>query len=309
MGITITKPKFMSTGIFPNRNAWSAAQPPKSYVHTGQHFSIDKWQGDKNSLTGGYEKTTTFKLIWMTRGQGSCTINFTRYELNSSVICFIPPDSTYRVEHGVESSGYIISFRHDFILLPSDQIEQEFYRDWITTIKHIAIIEEKGALAEMEEIAGCMQREYSQYSMLRPDILCGWLKIFLVYVRRVSTQKGMDTELSRPRQLVNKFYALLDKNSGKHTMVSEYAAQLAVAPQYLNETVKKISGYPASHHIQQRTILEAKTLAIHSTYSHKEIAYRLGFIDPGHFSKFFKNYTGQTFKEFRNQNMFIAKYK
>ena len=82
-------------------------------------------------------------------------------------------------------------------------------------------------------------------------------------------------------------------------MVKEYADMLAVTPNYLNEMVKEVSGFTASHHIQQRIILEAKRKVIFEGDSLKEIAYGLGFWDPAHFSKFFKNSSGVNFTDFK----------
>ena len=82
-------------------------------------------------------------------------------------------------------------------------------------------------------------------------------------------------------------------------MVSDYAGQLYVTPNYLNRTVKKITGFTASHHIQQHIITEAKRQAMFSLSSMKEIAYSLGFDNLAHFSKFFKTNSGMSFRDFK----------
>lgn len=88
-------------------------------------------------------------------------------------------------------------------------------------------------------------------------------------------------------------------------MVSDYARELAVTPNYLNEIIRKKTGIAASDHIKNRIILEAKREAVHGGGSMKEIAYRLGFDDLAHFSKYFKNATGRSFTEFRKRNCTI----
>ena len=84
-------------------------------------------------------------------------------------------------------------------------------------------------------------------------------------------------------------------------MVIDYASQLYVTPNYLNRIVKKITGFTASHHIQQQIILEAKRKALYLSASMKEIAYSLGFDNLAHFSKFFKNNCGMSFTDFKKQ--------
>ena len=92
---------------------------------------------------------------------------------------------------------------------------------------------------------------------------------------------------------------LLDKNFKEKKMVAEYAAQLLVTPNYLNRIIKNITGFSAGHHIRQRIVLEAKRLGLYTAAGMKEIAYKLGFIDSAHFSKFFKTYAGLNFSEFK----------
>jgi YesN/AraC family two-component response regulator len=85
-------------------------------------------------------------------------------------------------------------------------------------------------------------------------------------------------------------------------MVSDYAGRLSVTPNYLNEIIKKTTGFSAGHHIRQRIVLEAKRQATYSGRCMKEIAYFLGFCDMAHFSKLFKNTTGMNFSYFKKEN-------
>jgi AraC-like DNA-binding protein len=100
-------------------------------------------------------------------------------------------------------------------------------------------------------------------------------------------------------ELAKRFLALLDKQYRQKRMVTEYAEELAVTPNHLNDVVKKVTGFTASHQIQQRIIMEAKRQAVYTDVSMKEIAYMLGFDDVAHFSKFFKTGAGESFSEFK----------
>jgi YesN/AraC family two-component response regulator len=111
---------------------------------------------------------------------------------------------------------------------------------------------------------------------------------------------------TRETELVNRFLELLDKNFREDKMVSVYAGQLLVTPNYLNKIVKKGTGFSAGHHIRQRVILEAKRMARFSDSGMKEIAYNLGFLDSAHFSKFFKSVAGTNFSEFKKESLVFA---
>jgi AraC-like DNA-binding protein len=98
----------------------------------------------------------------------------------------------------------------------------------------------------------------------------------------------------------------LEKNFKEQRMVAEYASELSVSPNYLNEIVKKVTGQSAGYHIRQRIGLEAKRKALHTGMCMKEIAYYLGFSDLAHFSKFFKLTTGKNFSDMRKERVTLA---
>ena len=121
----------------------------------------------------------------------------------------------------------------------------------------------------------------------------------MLYLSRKSGAGDSPGVYDKDLQLVKRFMMLLRENIVHKKMVANYAGELCVTPGYLNRVVKKVSGFPASYHIQQYIILEAKRQAIHLGSTMKEIAYTLGFTDPAHFSKFFKNGNGASFSQFK----------
>ena len=75
-------------------------------------------------------------------------------------------------------------------------------------------------------------------------------------------------------------------------MVSQYAEALHITPDYLNASLKSLTGTGAKEHIQNRILIAAKRLLKFSDLNTKEIAYELGFSEPANFSIFFKKHTG-----------------
>lgn len=105
--------------------------------------------------------------------------------------------------------------------------------------------------------------------------------------------------------LVQQFMSLLEKHYKTEKMVAGYASLLSVTPNYLNEIIKKTTGYSAGHHIRQRVVLEAKRQATYSDHCMKQIGYYLGFDDTAHFSKFFKNAAGINFTDFKKERITV----
>jgi AraC-like DNA-binding protein len=84
--------------------------------------------------------------------------------------------------------------------------------------------------------------------------------------------------------------------------VTYCADKLHLSPNYFGDLIKKETGKTALDHIQLKLIEIAKERVFDRSKSISEIAYELGFKHPQHFSRMFKNATGQTPNEFRSLN-------
>lgn len=60
----------------------------------------------------------------------------------------------------------------------------------------------------------------------------------------------------------------------------DFASSLSIHVNYLNRSVKEVTGKPTSAHISDRITTEARALLKHTNWSIAEIAYSLGFEYP-----------------------------
>jgi len=74
----------------------------------------------------------------------------------------------------------------------------------------------------------------------------------------------------------------------------QFAEGLCVHINYLNRSVKAVTGKPTSVHIADRITAEAKALLQHTDWSVADVAYALGFEYPTYFNNYFKRVTGVT---------------
>ena len=101
-------------------------------------------------------------------------------------------------------------------------------------------------------------------------------------------------------QITHEFRKLLMQNIQSQKSPSYYACWLNISESYLNEAIKKTTGFTATYWIQQQIMLEAKRLLCFSKLNVKEIAHALGYDDHTYFSKLFKQATRMTPLTFRN---------
>jgi AraC-like DNA-binding protein len=82
--------------------------------------------------------------------------------------------------------------------------------------------------------------------------------------------------------------------------VVEMARRLSMDKAYFSRFFKEVYKVSPKQYCQQLRMKEAARLLIASELQISEIAYKLGFFDPFHFSKIFKNHTGLTPRIYRN---------
>jgi AraC family transcriptional activator of pobA len=237
-----------------------------------------------------------YELYWIRRGTALANIDTASFTLKEKSIYCLAPGQVRQMEANSDWEGYYISILPGFLHLLQNRFEMALIFDFSGEFRELEI--EEGLEGELEQILDKIKKEVSHCSATQPEFLRAWLNIFMLYLTRNLAESRGDISSTGDRELLKRFLSLLPNYHQKKKMVSEYADILCVTPNYLNSVVKKITGFPASHHIQQYLVMEAKRYAIYSQLRMKEIANRLGFVDYAHFSNYFKNYAGMNYSNY-----------
>jgi AraC-like DNA-binding protein len=240
-----------------------------------------------------------FEIVWIKQGYGTFSVNGHCHRLADPSICFLYPGllGDLRLEDTAE--GYFLSFPANYLQEGEGHelfIDMDKYSD-VPVVRMLHV--EPELLMDMEELLQKIRRELHAAAGPRPDILRGLLKLFLAYFFHSLSPQQPQLAGRRDKGFVRRFLQMVKDHYKSRKQVAEYAAALCVTPSYLNQVVKRVTGFSARHHIQQYIISRAKSDALYSSLSMKEIAYGLGFSDDTHFSKFFKNISGTNFTSFR----------
>ena len=122
-----------------------------------------------------------------------------------------------------------------------------------------------------------------------------------------SMNSAVQTRYSlRPVQIVQEFKALVKKHFIDLKKPSAYAAKLNLSVTYLNDTVKAITGFPATYFLQQEIIGEAQRQLLYTSKSVKEVAFVLGYDDWKYFTRLFSKIAGMSPTTFRKANHLVA---
>jgi len=243
---------------------------------------------------------THFEILWIKRGAGTLLVNGCKSILSDHCIYVLSPGRLCLLTPEDWTEGYIISFPPDFLSYADGQGNFSWLLDnYGDTMTFPTVPREPHVLDEMEQLVVKMRKGFERRLLRGPDITRRLLELFLLYFSSHFKPEQQDFASRSEKRLARTFLTMIQSRFKTMKMVGEYASELCVTPNYLNQIVKKSTGFPARHHIQQCIVNHAKNQATYSDLSMKEIACALGFDDFAHFSKYFKNISGVSFSNYR----------
>lgn len=243
-----------------------------------------------------------YTVLWAYNAAGKHIIDYKEFDIMPDDIFFVTPGQVHQVNHNKHPEGVVILFTCDF--LNHNNISKNFVSNLnlfseISSSPPIRIGKESANW--MHDLVIKMTETIRNNETFKLDIIGAYLKLFLIECNKYAhTPKLEHTQsIQSGSIIIQKFKTQLETNFSNWHKVSDYAKALSITSDYLNKVIKSAVGKTAKELIQQRVVLEAKRLGLHTEYSTKEIAYRIGFEDPSHFSRFFKKNNGLSFTNFR----------
>jgi AraC family transcriptional regulator, transcriptional activator of pobA len=239
-----------------------------------------------------------YQVFWFKQGAGTLTVDLSTNVISQGTMFSVSPRQICSFDPIEAVTGYLLVVDVEYSKACHQKTFAVFEK--LTRSRSPLVVRPKATdQIELEDIFQTMIRELTSCQAFQFDILEGLILVLASYFIEENAFPSESRSACRDTSIFEKFIASLETGFCSRKRVSDYASDLYIGPGYLSETVRRVSGFPASHHIRQRILLEAKRKAITTDASAGEIAYQLGFIDPSTFSKFFKTFSGHTFSDFR----------
>jgi AraC family transcriptional activator of pobA len=118
-------------------------------------------------------------------------------------------------------------------------------------------------------------------------------------VARLAPAPPPGREDAPARRIAARFLDLLEAHYAESRSVAFYADRLGRTPAHLNRVCKQALGQTASAQIRARVMAEARRELAHTARPVAEIAWRLGFDDPGYFARVFREMHGESPRAWR----------
>lgn len=267
----------------------------------GMPFKIQGLEYPSGYQSNSAHRHNYYEIFLFEQGTGEHVIDFTPYSIQPGCVHLVFPGQIHKVSRSNDSKGKVITFTEDFVLPSQDLIELinnlNAHKDTAETItlnpvefyKVYNIVDHINA-----EIHGC---NLDCTPAIRSYV---YIILYKYYLQR-GIQKDSLNNISEGR-LYSRFKRMLEAKFKDWHMPGQYAEGLNTSLKVLNNECMHYCARHASDIVRERIVLEAKRLLFNTDLMSKEIAYELGFEDPAHFSKFFKQYTGMSVKEYREDS-------
>ncbi|KXX67081.1 AraC family transcriptional regulator [Flammeovirga sp. SJP92] len=244
-----------------------------------------------------------YQVALMLNGENaSAAIDVQSTDQLGNTLYFLSPDHIFSWQRNIKMTGFNVFFKAEFLDFFGGNFKNEFGLFDLSNKNFLKLNEEdlKSIITDFEKL----YQEFYTSNTYRHQILQSSLLSLLFKCKSIEEAIGNKSKkLSKKEDLVHRFRNLVINSYIKHKKVSTYANLLSVSSNTLNQTVKSVAGKTAKEIISDQIIQEAKRYLKYSSDDIAEISYALGYDEPTHFIRFFKNQTQTTPKEYRNQLM------
>lgn len=270
------------------------------------HFSLKKLEDLYSKLDG--KKNTVphrhnyYNIYYIEKGSGVHVVDFMEYKIEDRQLYFVLPGQMHRLSFDEEPQGRIVSFTEEFLIsnaIPEYLVNDIYLFDDYGQSPPLPVSE--SSLIVYQNLFEQIELFSSSLEKYTLEAVGALVKLLLIQCNNHCSLHKSDNPqfLETTNHLLRSFKQLLNERYVEWHMVNDYADKLAVTPDYLNKTVKSITGKSAKERIQSKLIVEAKRSLLFSGLTSKELAYALGFDESAHFNNFFKKNTGLTPTEFK----------
>jgi AraC family transcriptional activator of pobA len=257
-----------------------------------------------------YNRRDCYKVCLLT-GRTLLKYADKKIEAEGTYLFFGNPQIAYSSHVQGKMTGYACLFTEEF-LRPSDHRSGGHPESPLFKLANLSpIIVDKWRCDFLSMLFNRIIEEQSTEYIYKDEIVRSCLSIIIQEAIKTAPADGVVGYKNAASRITFLFLEMLERQFPidsvndivKLRSAQDYAQQLNVHVNYLNRSVKEVTGRPTTAHITDRVIAEAKALLHHTDWSVSDIAYALGFEYSTYFNKFFKKNTGAIPKSFRTYSL------
>ncbi len=231
-------------------------------------------------------------LFFENQDKGNLLIDGNQYNSLKDSLVFHNDIDVFSFTRTKNVSGKVLLFHPDFLLPNSNNIKEDFPFFKSQALNSIQL--------GNKDVTIVKQLLNILYNNKNNPNFCKHVLLSILH----KFNEFLDEEaknMSVSKRIIRTFFSNLNTFCFQEKKVSYYAELQNIAPNYLNEVVKRETNKSAKKWINEKILLESKNLLRYSTMNISEISTALSFSEPSHFVRFFKKETQLTPKLYRKQ--------
>ena len=255
-------------------------------------YSLEEAEG---GIFDNYQRYEFHQVIWfMDVGKNNTYfLDFNEYTIQDNEVVIVFPGQIDMLDIR-DKRGYVFAIHNDNFFHINQRLNSDLLNGYFSNPFISLPPETQETLHQLLEL---ILKERANLN--RVIVMEGYMQAFLCHVSTLF--EGIDQGRNRYDLTIGKLMRLIDTNFIQQRDNEFYARQMGRSIRKLNEVTFMRTGKTVKSHLQDRLILEIKKEIRMGQCNLKEIAFNLGFSEPAYFTRFFKQQTGTTPTEFRDQ--------
>ncbi|GAA5040921.1 hypothetical protein GCM10011506_42100 [Marivirga lumbricoides] len=260
----------------------------------------DAWVAEAYMLSETHN-ADYFEIIVFKKGNGYAFIDNRKILIRDNTILFVSPYQLKKWEVDLAELEFtILIFKEEFL--------NDFFADKLFTYKLLYFYQYDHPLKldlDTDKIQGlCNILREIKTELVAPNMDSAHIIRSLIYylLHRLNRDYALINNLPFQIETSNHAYAfkkLLEQHIREKQRIEDYSELMGISRITLNKAVKAQFNQTATDILKNRLLTEIKNELLYSGKSISQIAFDLGYSEPNHLMRFFKNQTGATATEFQ----------
>lgn len=282
----------------------------KSRLYMYESYQTDILVADLNSqdvFLNDPVRVNALQVLLVLEGSIDLSIDYVLFQASTNtVVTIMPTHITKVMKYSPNFKGRLMAVSRAFLeqsMMPNHSSSMIQY---MKIRKNPTILLQESEIKTLDESMLRLRQTILQTSHhLQRLLIQNTLMGFFIEMGNIfSERKEYNTppSLTRKEELFESFLRILYMYCKEQHVVSFYAEQLYITPQYLSLILKELTGRSANKWIDEALMQEAKILLKAPQATVQQVADALHFSDQSTFGKFFKKHAGMSPMEYRKNS-------
>lgn len=282
----------------------------KSRLYIYESYQADILVADLNSqdvFLNDPVRVNALQVLLVLEGSIDLSIDYVLFQASTNtVVTIMPTHITKVMKYSPNFKGRLLAVSRAFLeqsMMPNHSSSMIQY---MKIRKNPTILLQESEIKTLDE---CMLRlrqtilqtsHHLQRLLIQNTLMGFFIEMWNIFSER--KEYNTPPSLTRKEELFESFLRILYMYCKEQHVVSFYAEQLYITPQYLSLILKELTGRSANKWIDEALMQEAKILLKAPQATVQQVADALHFSDQSTFGKFFKKHAGMSPMEYRKNS-------